>query len=169
MCFLNFGVYVAGLLHVYIWLCIQDINNQTSQDTQGATNQPASGKKGKKKKQSEPKKHTVRTTNYKQTEDEVICSAYLNVSKDAVVSVNQPAKTYWERIADYFNENRGTHGERNVLSLQHRWGEISKFTSKFCGFYAEIERKNQSGKCEDDKVYIIRNDKVYTISAYTNI
>ncbi|XP_025822372.1 uncharacterized protein LOC112898218 [Panicum hallii] len=33
-----------------------------------------------------------------------------------------------------------------------RWGEISKSTSKFCGFYAEVERKNQSGKCEDDKI-----------------
>jgi hypothetical protein len=37
------------------------------------------------------------------------------------------------------------------------WGEISKSTSKFCGFYAEVERKNQSGKCEDDKVFMIRN------------
>ena len=29
---------------------------------------------------------------------------------------------------------------------------LQKDTAKFCGFYAEIERKNQSGKSEDDKV-----------------
>ena len=53
--------------------------------------------------------------------------------------------------------NRGIYVERSHNSLQHRWGEISKYTAKLCGFYAEIERKNQSGKCEDDKVYMIRN------------
>jgi hypothetical protein len=73
------------------------------------------------------------------------------------VGVNQPYKTYWERITEYYNMNRGIYGERSHNSLQHRWGEISKSTSKFCGFYAEVERKNQSGKCEDDKVFMIEN------------
>jgi hypothetical protein len=36
--------------------------------------------------------------------------------------------------------------------LQHRWADIQKDTSRFCGFYSEIERKRQSDKSEDDKV-----------------
>jgi hypothetical protein len=45
-----------------------------------------------------------------------------------------------------------TSSTRTQSSLQHRWGDIQKDTSRFCGFYAEIERKKQSGKSEDDKV-----------------
>jgi hypothetical protein len=36
-----------------------------------------------------------REKNYSNLEDETLCSAYLNVSKDPVVGVNQPMKSYW--------------------------------------------------------------------------
>jgi len=117
------------------------------------TESPSTGKRPKKAKQGQVSKSTaIWPSSYTPKEDEVICSAYLNVSKDPVVSVNQPSKTYWERICDYYNENRGMYGQRTISSLQHRWGEISRDTCKFTAFYAEIERKNQSGKNEDDKV-----------------
>jgi hypothetical protein len=45
-----------------------------------------------------------------------------------------------------------TPGIRSQSSLQNWWAYIQKDTSRFCGFYAEIERKRQSGKSEDDKV-----------------
>jgi hypothetical protein len=93
-----------------------------------------------------------REKNYSNLEDETLCSAYLNVSKDPVVGVNQPMKSYWARITDYFNEMRTTDVERSSSSLQHRWGDISRDTALFCSYYAEIERKHQSGKSEDDKV-----------------
>jgi hypothetical protein len=60
--------------------------------------------------------------------------------------------SYWDRITDYYNENRKTPSERTKNSLQHRWSDIQKDTARFCGFYAEIERKRESGKSEDDKV-----------------
>jgi hypothetical protein len=72
-----------------------------------------------------------------------------------VVGINQPAKSYWQRILDYYNEFRTTTTTRTRSSLQHRWGEIQRDTTKFCGFYDEIERKNQSGKSEDDKVFVL--------------
>ncbi|KAG2592312.1 hypothetical protein PVAP13_5NG550600 [Panicum virgatum] len=57
--------------------------------------------------------------------------------------------SYWARIIAYCEEH---NCPRSKSSLQHRWGDIQKDTSRFCGFYAEVERKNQSGKSEDDKV-----------------
>jgi hypothetical protein len=71
----------------------------------------------------------------------VICVAYLNVSRDPIVGINQSMGSYWQRICDYYEENRKTTVSRSLKSLQHRWGDISKDTSKFCGLYAEIDRK----------------------------
>ena len=89
-----------------------------------------------------------RLKNFSTKEDEILCSAYLNVSKDPIVAVNQSTGSYWARITAYCEEH---NCPRSKSSLQHRWGDIQKDTSRFCGFYAEVERKNQSGKSEDDK------------------
>ena len=86
--------------------------------------------------------------NFSTKEDKILCSAYLNVSKDPIVAVNQSSGSYWARITAYCEEH---NCPRSKSSLQHRWGDIQKDTSRFCGFYAEVERKNQSGKSEDDK------------------
>jgi hypothetical protein len=96
-----------------------------------------------------------RTKNFTPTEDETICSAYLNVSKDSIVGVNQTMQCYSVRIAEFYNENRKAANPRIASSLQHRWYDIQKDTSRFCGFYAEIKRRNQSGKSEDDKVNFV--------------
>jgi hypothetical protein len=93
-----------------------------------------------------------RMKNFLTLEDETLCSAYLNVSKDSIIGTNQATKSYWGRIIDYFNEMKKISSTRTQSSFQHRWGDIQKDTSCFCGFYAEIERKKQSGKSEDGKV-----------------
>jgi hypothetical protein len=95
---------------------------------------------------------STRTGNFKSIEDEVLCSAYLNVSKDPIVGVNQPQGGYWARIMQFYMENRKIATDRTQSSLQLKWGDIMKYMSRFCGFYAEIERQHQSGKNEDDKV-----------------
>jgi hypothetical protein len=69
-------------------------------------------------------------------EDETICSAYLNVSKDPIVGVNQTMQCYSTRIAKFYNENKTIVNPRTSISLQHRWSDIQKDTSRFCGFYA---------------------------------
>jgi hypothetical protein len=84
-----------------------------------------------------------------------LCSAYLNVSKDPIVGVNQKMESYWIRITKFYNENKKTENARSLLSLQHRWADIQKDSAHFCGIYAEIERRNQSGKSEDDKVHFL--------------
>jgi hypothetical protein len=93
-----------------------------------------------------------RTNNFTLIEDEKIYSAYLNVSKDLIVGVNQTMQCYSARIAEFYNENKKTANSRTSSSLQHRWSDIQKETSRFCGFYAKIKRRNQSGKSKDDKV-----------------
>jgi hypothetical protein len=89
------------------------------------------------------------------TEDETLCCPYLSVSKDPIVGVNQKMESYWTRITKFYNENKKTENARSLLSLQHRWADIQKGTTCFCGIYAEIERRNQSGKSEDDKVHFL--------------
>jgi hypothetical protein len=77
-------------------------------------------------------------------EDGFLCSAYLNISKDPIVGVH--------RMSAYFNEHKTMPYVRSLSSLQHRWSDIQKDTSGFCGFFAEVERINQSGKSKNDKV-----------------
>lgn len=88
--------------------------------------------------------------NFSTKEDESLCSAYINVSKDPIVGINQPIRSYWARIKAYYDEHSKI--ERSNSALQHRWADIQKDTSRFCGFYSKIERKNQSGKSDGDKV-----------------
>jgi hypothetical protein len=39
-----------------------------------------------------------RLKNFSTKEDESLCSAYINVSKDPIVGTNQPIRSYWGRI-----------------------------------------------------------------------
>jgi len=42
-----------------------------------------------------------RTKNFSHVEDEVMCAAYLTVSKDPIVGVNQALQAYWDRMEAY--------------------------------------------------------------------
>ncbi|OEL37810.1 hypothetical protein BAE44_0001172, partial [Dichanthelium oligosanthes] len=46
-----------------------------------------------------------------------LCSAYLNVSKDPIVGVNQTMELYWDRIQHYFVHHRQGKWERSTDSL----------------------------------------------------
>jgi hypothetical protein len=79
----------------------------------------------------------------------------LHVSNDPIVGVNQTMQCYSARIDEFYNENKKTPNSRTPSSLQLRWSDIQKDTSRFCGFYAEIERRNQTEKIEDNKVNFV--------------
>jgi hypothetical protein len=72
-------------------------------------------------------------------------------------------QSYYVRIAEFYNENKKTTNPRTTSSLQHRWSDMQKDTSRFCGFYAEIERRNQSGKNKDDKVNCVITTLLYSV------
>ena len=86
-------------------------------------------------------------------EDEMLISAWLNTSKDAIVGNNQKSGTFWKRVGDLFFA--ALCGGDSVESSQHlhykqRWHKISNDTSKFCGAYAAAERQISSGQHEND-------------------
>ncbi|KAL4628776.1 hypothetical protein ACB092_05G263500 [Castanea dentata] len=95
---------------------------------------------------------TKRGGNFNVDEDNLLVSAWLNISIDAVQGTNQRAETFWEKIWQYFCENNTYETTRSASSLQSRWGNIKKKTSRFAGFMAKVEARNKSGGTKEDKL-----------------
>ncbi|CAL5362865.1 unnamed protein product [Camellia sinensis] len=85
-------------------------------------------------------------------EDNMVVSAWLNTSLDAVYRNEQKSKTFWRRVGEYFHEHKTFISERNNNSLMNRWSIIQLGTNKFCGYFAQIEALHQSGVNEQDKI-----------------
>jgi hypothetical protein len=113
---------------------------------------PQVGVSGPSRRVKTMKKVPRREKNYSIQEDEMLCSAYINVSKDPITGCNQPMGAYWDRVWEYYQAHKKMQSERTKCSLQHRWKKIQRDTSKFCGYHDSIERLNESGKNEDDRV-----------------
>ena len=72
---------------------------------------------------------------------------------DVVHGNEQKSKRYWQRVWEYFNKYKPESDcNRNQASLMNRWSTIQLATNKFCGCFDQIERLNQSGLTEKDKV-----------------
>ncbi|KAH7688505.1 Glutathione transferase protein [Dioscorea alata] len=96
--------------------------------------------------------------NFTLEEDLMIISAWLNISLDAVQGNEQKSKTYWQRVSQFFHEFKPkTCPSRSQNSLMNRWSAIQLATNKFCGCFAQIERLNQSGLTEKDKIRDAKN------------
>ncbi|KAL4598249.1 hypothetical protein ACB092_11G047700, partial [Castanea dentata] len=95
-------------------------------------------------------------------EDNLLVSAWLNISVDAVQGTDQKTDTFWEKVWQYFCENNTYGTTRSVSSVTSRWGTISREISKFAGLLAKIEARNPSGstdqmKLEDAKVLYMKS------------
>ncbi|KAL5682550.1 hypothetical protein ACJX0J_008935, partial [Zea mays] len=97
------------------------------------------------------KKVAQRGKSFTKEEDRAICSAFLHVSTDPIVGTNQSAAGYYTRMHRHFMENIGVGSNRTKVSIENRWTTIQKAVNKFCGFFAAIERRNESGKNEQDR------------------
>ncbi|XP_050236331.1 glutathione S-transferase T3-like [Mercurialis annua] len=93
-----------------------------------------------------------RSCNFTVEEDLHIVSSWLNISIDAIQGNEQKHRTYWTRLWEYFHKYRRFESERTHISLMNRWSTIQLATNKFCGCYAQIESRNQSGINEQDKI-----------------
>jgi hypothetical protein len=93
-----------------------------------------------------------RSKKFDPKEDIVICSAWLNVSKDPINGANQTRLSFWKRIHDFFEKNKTTSAVRSESSIMHRWLTIQKDVNKYCACYEAIERRNQSGSTIQDMV-----------------
>ena len=85
-------------------------------------------------------------------EDKILIGAWLNTSKDAVVSNEQKAGAFWRRIVDYYNASPQLVGTipREVGQCKQRWARINEQVSKFVGCYDAALREQRSGQNDDD-------------------
>ncbi|KAJ0039968.1 hypothetical protein Pint_27635 [Pistacia integerrima] len=90
--------------------------------------------------------------NFTAEEDLLIVSTWLNTSLDVVQGNEKKHKTYWARLWEYFHKYTTFESERTQVSLINHWSTIQLATNKFCGCYAQIESRNQSGVKEQDKI-----------------
>uniref|UniRef100_A0A0A9D4J0 No apical meristem-associated C-terminal domain-containing protein n=1 Tax=Arundo donax TaxID=35708 RepID=A0A0A9D4J0_ARUDO len=93
-----------------------------------------------------------RTKNFSEKEDEMLVSAWLNVSMDAVQGNEQSRSTYWTRMYDYFHSNKDFNSERSQNSLMHRWSAIQENVHKFAECLSRIEGRSQSGVSTQDEI-----------------
>jgi len=93
-----------------------------------------------------------RSKNFTLKEDEMLVSAWLNVSLDPVRGANQSKDTYWKRIHDYFHSKKDFESDRTQSSLMSRWSSILHDCNIFAGCVSKVEARYQSGASVDDKV-----------------
>ena len=89
--------------------------------------------------------------NFTVDEDIKLVSTWLNVNLDAVTSMDQKHTTFWDKIWSTFHNDKKFNCSKD--SLNSRWSTIQRETNKFCGYLAQIENRDESGKTKHDKVF----------------
>lgn len=86
------------------------------------------------------------------TDDVVLVSSWLNMSKDPVVGNEQKSTGFWNRIAAYFAASPLVAGceEREARHCKQRCHKINDLVSNFCGSYEAASRQKTSGQNEND-------------------
>ncbi|KAL5722977.1 hypothetical protein ACHQM5_006430 [Ranunculus cassubicifolius] len=103
---------------------------------------------------------THRGTNFSASEDETLCKAWLTTEKDLVAL--ETNISYWDRIVDTFNQLMGKETTRTTTSLMSRWFVIQRSVSKFCGFLDQLEKGDEKGLTELDR--IIKAKRAYHLA-----
>lgn len=85
-------------------------------------------------------------------EDLVLISAWLNTSKDPIVSNEQKAGAFWKRIEEYFNSSPQLIGAvpREWSQCKQRWGRVNEQVCKFVGCHEAALKEQASGQNEND-------------------
>ena len=98
-------------------------------------------------------------------EDIILIGAWLNTSKDPIVSNEQKAGAFWKRIVEFYNSSPLLVGTipRELGQCKQRWARINDLVCKFYGCYEMALREQRSGQNEDDVMKaaldIFYNDK----------
>ncbi|KAH7859835.1 hypothetical protein Vadar_006030 [Vaccinium darrowii] len=85
-------------------------------------------------------------------EDEALCRSWLAISQDPISGNSQTMTVFWERIRQCFSSQPNVEVNRMAISLSYRWSVIQKAVNKFAGFVDQVERRNQSGMGDADKI-----------------
>ncbi|XP_013719546.2 glutathione S-transferase T3-like [Brassica napus] len=85
-------------------------------------------------------------------EDVVLISAWLNTSKDPIVSNEQKVGAFWKRIEEYVNASPLLAGSvpREWSQCKQRWGRVNEQVCKFVGSHEAALKEQASGKNEND-------------------
>ncbi|XP_048604630.1 glutathione S-transferase T3-like [Brassica napus] len=85
-------------------------------------------------------------------DDEVLISAWLNTSKDAIVANEQRSGAFWKRVAAYYasSPHGREDGVREHGCCKKRWYRINEDVNKFCAAYSAAERQMSSGETDTD-------------------
>ncbi|XP_056852830.1 glutathione S-transferase T3-like [Raphanus sativus] len=85
-------------------------------------------------------------------EDVVLISAWLNTSKDPIVSTDQKAGAFWKRIEEYFNASPQLVGSvpRPWGQCKQRLGRVNEQVNRFVGSHETALREQASGTNEND-------------------
>ncbi|XP_010502044.1 PREDICTED: glutathione S-transferase T3-like [Camelina sativa] len=91
-------------------------------------------------------------TRWSSEEDITLISAWLNTSKDPIVSNLQKFGSFWKRVADYFqaSERASSTHTRGPSQCKARWNKINHQVNKFVGCYTQTSARRKSGESEDD-------------------
>ena len=113
----------------------------------------ARSSKAKAKKASASKASaSKRQKNFSKAEDLTLVDAYLEITQDPIIGVDQSRDCYWKRIDAYFHANKSEDHGRTQGSLQHRWAIIQEQVNRFCACYIQVQNRNQSGMTRENKV-----------------
>ncbi|CAN6295850.1 unnamed protein product [Urochloa humidicola] len=93
-----------------------------------------------------------RSKNFREEEDILLVSAWLNVGMDPIQGADQTHGTLWARIHDYFHANKTFVSSHSEGSLMNRWSGIQHDVNLFCGCLSRTEARNCSGWTVDDKI-----------------
>ncbi|XP_019085493.1 PREDICTED: glutathione S-transferase T3-like [Camelina sativa] len=95
-------------------------------------------------------------TRWSAQEDINLISAWLNTSKDPVVSTLQKLDCFWKRVADYFQANApaSSTNTREPSQCKARWNKINRDVNKFVGCYTQASARKKSGESEDDVISV---------------
>jgi hypothetical protein len=80
---------------------------------------------------------------FNSSDNQQLCYSYLEITEDAVVGMSQRNMSFWDRVAVHYNERHKP--ERPSKSLEYKWGQIRKETTKFIGCYETVVKQNHSG------------------------
>ncbi|XP_015950819.1 glutathione S-transferase T3-like [Arachis duranensis] len=104
----------------------------------------------------------------------MLISAWLNVSTDPVVGIDQKGEIFWSRIHSYYVEFCSDM-TRGVVACKKRWYKINKAVAQFANCYDQASRNIRSGSNADDmkelayKLYSANYGQKFTFERYWNM
>ncbi|XP_026416994.1 uncharacterized protein LOC113312456 [Papaver somniferum] len=81
---------------------------------------------------------------YTTTEDVVMTKAWISITLDGVVGVDQKSNQFWERVFNAYVSSFGNKNHRTVHKLQNRFGPMEKDVKVFVGILRNMHRNNGS-------------------------